>query len=76
MDTGNLSNALAVFGAALGIVGGAFGISRIGTAAMEAISRQPEEAKNIRTTMVLAAALIEGLVFFGAIVALLAILQK
>jgi F-type H+-transporting ATPase subunit c len=43
---------------------------------MDAIARQPEEAKSIRTNMILMAALIEGLAFFGAIVALLAIFKK
>lgn len=76
MDIGNLGNALAVLGAGIGIVGGGLGIARVGAAALDAIARQPEEAKNIRTNMILVAALIEGLAFFGAIVALLAIFQK
>ncbi len=72
----NMANAIAVIGAAIGIVGGSFGIGMIGWKAMDAIARQPEEAKSIRTNMILMAALIEGLAFFGAIVALLAIFKK
>ncbi len=72
----SMANAVAVIGAAIGIVGGSIGISFIGAKAMDAIARQPEEAKNIRTNMILMAALIEGLAFFGAIVALLAIFKK
>ncbi len=68
--------ALIVIGGSIGIAGGSFAIARIGVAAMDAIARQPEEAKNIRTNMILAAALIEGLAFFGAIVALLALFRK
>ena len=76
MDIGNIGTGLAVIGAGIGIMGGGLGISRIGAAAMEAIARQPEESKTIRTNMILMAALIEGLAFFGAIVALLAIFRK
>ncbi|MFO7936890.1 MAG: ATP synthase F0 subunit C [Kiritimatiellia bacterium] len=72
----HLANAIAVIGASIGIVGGSFAISIIGSKAMDATARQPEEAKNIRTNMILMAALVEGLAFFGAIVALLAIFQK
>ena len=72
----NMANAITVIGAAISIVGGSFGISMLGCKAMDAIARQPEEAKSIRTNMILMAALIEGLAFFGAIVALLAIFKK
>jgi len=72
----NMANAIAVIGAAIGIVGGSIGIGMIGSKAMDAIARQPEETKSIRTNMVLMAALIEGLAFFGAIVALFAIFKK
>ena len=75
MDIGNIGNALAVIGAGIGICGGSLGIARIGASALEAIARQPEEAKTIRTNMILMAALIEGLAFFGAIVALLVIFR-
>jgi len=72
----NMANAIAVIGAAISIVGGSMGIGMIGCKAMDAIARQPEETKNIRTNMILMAALIEGLAFFGAIVAILAIFKK
>ena len=38
---------------------------------MEAIARQPEAAGDIRSNMIVIAALIEGVAFFGAIVCLL-----
>ena len=69
--------ALAKFGASLGaaiaILGG-LGIGRIGQAAMEAISRQPEAAGDIRSSMIIAAALIEGVTLFAIIICALAIL--
>ncbi|HBE03471.1 MAG: ATP synthase F0 subunit C [Spirochaetes bacterium GWF1_41_5] len=76
MDLTSLSRALAVIGAALGAFGAALGISLIGSKAMDAIARQPAEKKDIRTNMILMAALIEGLAFFVAIIALLVIFSK
>ena len=75
MDLSVLAKALAVVGAGLGVVGGSIGIGMIGSKALDSIARQPSEKKDIRTTMILAAALIEGLAFFGAILALLVIFQ-
>lgn len=53
------------------VVGAAFGISRIGSTALESIARQPEAAADIRSGMLLAAALIEGVAMFAVIVCLL-----
>jgi F-type H+-transporting ATPase subunit c len=76
MDTTQLAHAIAVIGAGLAAAGGGIGIGLIGAKAMEAIARQPEEKKDIRTNMVLMAALIEGLAFFTAIIALLVIFGR
>ena len=65
---GNLGAAL---GAAITVVGAAWGIGRIGGTAMEAIARQPEAAGDIRSNMIVAAALIEGAAFFAIVVCLL-----
>ena len=66
---------LAKFGAALGAgiaaVGAGIGIGRIGGSAMEAIARQPEAAGDIRSNMIVAAALIEGVAFFAIVLCLL-----
>jgi F-type H+-transporting ATPase subunit c len=51
----------AAVGAGLVIIGAAWGIGRIGQAAVESMARQPEVAGN-------AAALIEGATFFALIV--------
>ena len=76
MDLTLIAKALAVFGAGLGIAGGGVGIGIIGGKALEAMARQPSEKKDIRTNMILAAALIEGLAFFGAVLAILVLFQK
>lgn len=59
---------LAALGAGLVTLGAAFGIGRIAQASVEAIARQPEKAGDIRTTMIIAAALIEGFTFFALVV--------
>lgn len=56
------------FGAGLAMFGAAFGIAKIGAAAVESIARQPEKAADIRGAMIVAAALIEGATFFALIV--------
>jgi F-type H+-transporting ATPase subunit c len=61
-------------GAGLAAVGAGIGIGQIGGHAMEAIARQPEAAGDIRSNMIVAAALIEGVALFGVIIALLAVL--
>lgn len=69
--------ALGSFGAALGAgiatIGAAIGIGRIGAAAMEAIARQPEASGDIRSNLIVSAALIEGVAFFAVIVCALVI---
>ena len=63
----------AAFGAALAVIGAGFGIGKIGSSAMEAIARQPESAGDIRTTMIIIAALIEGAALFSIVVCLMAL---
>ena len=58
----------AAFGAGLVIIGAGYGISKIGSAAVESMARQPEVAGNIQTAMIISAALIEGATFFALIV--------
>lgn len=56
------------FGAGLITVGAAYGIGKLGAAALESMARQPEVAGNIQTAMIIAAALIEGFTFFALVV--------
>ncbi len=58
-------------GAGIAAIGAGIGIGRIGSAAMEAIARQPESAGDIRTNMIIIAALVEGVALFAVIVCLL-----
>jgi F-type H+-transporting ATPase subunit c len=74
------SNFADYFGAAIGValvvIGSSIGIGLIGSKALEAIARQPDMKNEIRTLMILSAALIEGVAFFAAVVCLLIVLMK
>ena len=59
------------FGAGIVIIGASYGIGKIGATAVESMARQPEVAGNIQTAMIISAALIEGVTFFGLIVCML-----
>ncbi|HOJ38234.1 MAG TPA: ATP synthase F0 subunit C [Ignavibacteriales bacterium] len=58
-------------GAGLTIIGGAFGIGKLASSAMEASGRQPEAAGDIRTSMIIAAGLIEGISLFALVICIL-----
>ena len=58
-------------GAGLCMLGAASGIGRLSSAALEGTARQPEAANNLRTSMIIPAALIEGLAFFALVICLL-----
>jgi len=58
-------------GAGLVIIGAAFGFGRIGSAALESMARQPEVAGDIRGTIIVIAALLEGATFFALLICLL-----
>ena len=62
---------LAGIAAGICVVGAGLGIGKIGSAAMEAMARQPEAAGKIQTAMIIAAALIEGVALLGVVVALI-----
>ena len=63
----------AAIGAAIAVIGAGFGIGKIGAAAMEAIARQPEAAGDIRMSMIIIAALVEGVALFAIVVCFLAL---
>ena len=58
-------------GAGISLFAAAFGISKLAAAALEGTARQPEAAGALRTSMIIPAALIEGLGFFALVVCLL-----
>jgi F-type H+-transporting ATPase subunit c len=61
----------AAIGASIAAIGAGMGIGQIGRAAVESIARQPEAGGDIRSNMIVAAALIEGVAFFAIVVCLL-----
>ena len=54
-------------------IGAGIGIGKIGGSAMEAIARQPESVNDIRTNMIIIAALVEGVALFAVVVCFLAL---
>ncbi|MBM4158351.1 MAG: ATP synthase F0 subunit C [Ignavibacteria bacterium] len=58
-------------GAGLVVIGAGYGIGKIASAAMDASGRNPEALGNIRTSMIIAAALIEGVALFGLVTCVL-----
>jgi len=60
-------------GAGLAAIGAGIGIGRIGGSAVEGIARQPEAVGDIRSNMIIAAALIEGVAFFAIVICFLII---
>ena len=61
------------FGAGIAVLGAGLGIGRLAASAMEGTARQPSAAGDIRTSMIIAAALIEGVTLFAEVVAILLI---
>lgn len=59
-------------GAGIAAIAAGLGIGKIGSSAMEAIARQPESAGDIRSNMIVIAALVEGVALFAVIVCVLA----
>jgi F-type H+-transporting ATPase subunit c len=68
---------LAIFGAAVAagliIIGAGIGVGIIGGKAVESIARQPEAGGRIFMSMIIAAALIEGVTFFALLICFLAV---
>lgn len=64
-----MTGSIAAIGAGLAVIGAAIGIGNIGSKAMEAIARQPEAVGDIRSNMILMAALIEGAALIAIILA-------
>ena len=67
---------LAGIGAGLAAIGAGLGIGNIGKSGMEAIARQPEATGDIRSNMIIAAALVEAVALFANVVCLVVILMK
>ena len=67
-----LNAGLAAIGAGLVAIGVGLGIGRLAASALEGIARQPEAFGKIQTLMLIAAALVEGVALFAAVICFLA----
>jgi F-type H+-transporting ATPase subunit c len=68
MDPRAFAYLAAGIGAGLVILGAAYGIGKLAASTMDASGRQPEVAGQVRTAMIISAALIEGVTFFALII--------
>ncbi len=71
MDNASLAYLAAGIGAGITVFGAAGGIGRLAAAALEASGRQPEALGDVRTTMIISAALIEGVALFSEVICIL-----
>lgn len=62
-------------GAGLAVVGGGIGIGLLVASALEGIARQPEMFSDLRTTMFVGAALVEGLALFAMVLMIIMIVK-
>ena len=72
-DLSPLAPAFAAIGAGIAAFAAGIGIGNIGRGALESIARQPEAAGDIRSNMIVSAALIEGVAFFAIVICLLVV---
>jgi F-type H+-transporting ATPase subunit c len=63
-------------GAGLAAIGAGLGIGRATASTVEAMARQPEIKNDLRATLILGAALVEGVALLGAVISLLVLLLK
>lgn len=58
-------------GAGLAVIGAGVGIGRLAASAMDATGRQPSAGGDIRTGMIIAAALVEGVTLFAEVICII-----
>ena len=71
LETLSMGSLSAGIGAGLAAIGAGIGIDRLAGSALEGIARQPEAIGPIRTTMLIAAALVEGVALFAQVICIL-----
>lgn len=76
LDAINLNNIGAAIGAGIVTIGTGLGLGKIGTAAMDAMARQPEAISKIQTPMIIIGALLEGVSLIGAVSCMLIVFLK
>jgi F-type H+-transporting ATPase subunit c len=65
------SIALASVGAGLAAIGAGIGIGQVWASGIQGMSRQPEMASKIQTSMFIGAALVEGMALFALVICFL-----
>ncbi len=71
LDSVSMGYLSAGIGAGLAAIGAGIGIGRLAGSALEGIARQPEQVGIIRTNMLIAAALVEGVALFAQVICIL-----
>ncbi len=71
MDTSAIIALAAAFSVAISVIFASLAQGRFTVAAMDAIGRQPEAAKEVKSSMLLPLALMEALAIYGTVVALM-----
>lgn len=71
----SLAHLAAGFGAGMAVIGAGLGIGKLAVAALDGSARQPSLAGELRTTMIIAAALIEGVALFAEVICILLALK-
>jgi F-type H+-transporting ATPase subunit c len=71
MDSNSIGLIAAGLGTGLIVIGASLSIGKLGSSALEAIARQPEAAGKIQSSMIISAALIEGVALFGEVICLI-----
>jgi F-type H+-transporting ATPase subunit c len=74
-DVGNFAHLSSGFGAAMVTIGAAYGIGRIAGAAMDGSARNPQASGEVRVSMIISCALIEGVALFGEVVCMILALK-
>jgi F-type H+-transporting ATPase subunit c len=75
MNQFSLGYLAAGLGAGMSVIGAGIGIGKLAAAAMDGTARQPTATGDIRTSMIIAAALIEGATLFAVVVCLMLALK-
>ena len=73
MDVSSFHGSFAAIGAGLVSIGAGIGIGLVGAASLEAMARQPEMTDKIQRGMIIAAALVEGVALFAAVICFLSL---
>jgi F-type H+-transporting ATPase subunit c len=75
MESLGLAYLGAGIGAGLAIIGGGIGIGLLAKGALEGMARQPEVMGQLRTSMILAIAFVEGIALFALVISILLVFK-